>query len=217
MEQLIFFAVIIIFSIIESVARSRKRRSGGGRVELPPDWETEEAPLEWRPESRSRDAAPTTYDADPSYVELEVEEARRSRGARPGAGSEGMIPADIWEEIAGLARGPASRPEPMPVPPPLPAPRPATTPAREGWGRRAPRVGQTHRVHEAHASYGTDPSSRAPSQQDGLDPLAHSLSQDVSSVRRQLRRHGRSALRQAMILQEVLGPPASTRDGPPSE
>jgi hypothetical protein len=66
-------------------------------------------------------------------------------------------------------------------------------------------------VHLAHAGYGTDPSSRAPSEQDGLDPLARRLSADQAAVREQLRRRGHHGLRQAVILQDILGPPASMR------
>ena len=73
---------------------------------------------------------------------------------------------------------------------------------------RAPTHGQ-HQVHRAHRGYGTDPSTRAPSEQDGLDPLAEVLSQDAATIRRQLMSHRAHALRQAVILQEVLGPPVA--------
>lgn len=243
MEELIFFAVIIFFSIIESIARSRKKRSGPPQI--PEEWEPEE-PREWRPErartewrtERPRETATTTYDSDPSYDDVDVDEAADSRETPPdstrpygttraegprGSGSEGMIPSDIWEEIAGLARGRQPQMEPpkpapqKPAPPaPVAAPKlPPSTPApaaRDAWGKRTPRVGQ-HRVHLAHAGYGTDPSSRAPSTHDGLDPLAQRLSRDVRAVRKQIR-GGRHALRQAVILQEVLGPPASMRSEP---
>lgn len=187
MEELIFFAVIIFFSIIESVARRRRKQSAGS-PQSPEEWEPEETEREWRSETD------------------EVEAPRRS-------GSEAMIPGDIWEEIAGLARGRIrqleTQPE-APPPPPVPATPPATLPARLGWGKRTAKVGQQHRVHLSHAEYGTDPSSRARSAHDQIDPLALGLSADVKAVRKQLR-HGRHALRQAVILQEVLGPPVSIR------
>jgi hypothetical protein len=239
MEELIFFAVIIFFSIIESIARSRKKQSGAPRT--PEDSELEEAARDWggrtareaEARRRVRSPAPTyetsTYDADRSYDDVERDEAAESREAglepsRPyptgargadarSSGSEGMIPADIWEEIAGLARGRMrqleTRPEPAAPTPPTPA-----SPARLGWGKREPRVGQQHRVHLAHTGYGTDPSTRVRSEQEGLDPLARALSADAAAVRKQLRRGGRHALRQAVILQEVLGPPASMRREP---
>ena len=224
MEELIFFAVIIFFSIIESIARKRKQQSG--QPQLPEEWEPEEPQPEWRPDRQrqewrpqgrapaSRPSPMPTYDAEPSYDEIEPDEVAGSRKTA-GPGSEGMIPSDIWEEISGLARGRMremeTRPEPSrPAPPaPMPPPKvpPATTSARDAWGKRTPRGGQ-HRVHLSHAGYGTDPSSRAPSAHDTVDPLARRLSADVRAVRRSLR-GGRHALRQAVVLQEVLGPPAS--------
>jgi hypothetical protein len=221
MEELIFFAVIIFFSIIESIARSRKKKSGGS-AQIPHEWEPDAgrdtrrgraAPTPGGPAYEAPTYGTASYDSDRSYDELEVEEAD-SREVLPEAtasrsGSEGMIPADIWEEIEGLARGRMreleTRPEPRASPPaPLP-------PARLGWGKRAPSVGPTHRAHLAHQGYGTDPSERAPSALDGLDPLARSLSADAAAVRSQLRPGGRHALRRAVILREILGPPASLR------
>lgn len=226
MEELIFFAVIIFFSIIESIARSRKKRSG--QPQIPQEWEAEEPGREWRPEQqrqewteRPRDTTVATYDAEPSYDELEVEEREvEEREVPRRSGSEGMVPSDIWEEIAGLARGRQrqmeTRPEPQKPAPPPPVAAPkvpvSTDSARAAWGKRAPRVGQ-HRLHMAHSEYGTDPSSRTPSLHDAMDPLARRRSADVRAVRKQIR-GGRHALRQAVILQEVLGPPASMRPEP---
>jgi len=202
MEQLIFFAIIIIFSIIDSVARTKKKRQAGGQGEapqLPQEWEWEEDDL-------------PTYDADPSYDDSHRPEPFKARQLpeysrpQPSGGtrerqaqksSEAMIPSDIWEEIAGLARGKLPEPKPAPPPPPVEI---EPIPARP--------MG-LHRVHRSHAGYGTDPSSRARSEQDGLDPLKTTLSQDASAVRRQLRSHSKSALRRAVILQELLGPPVS--------
>jgi len=198
MEELIFFAIIIFFSIIDSVARSRKKKRAGSPLPAP------RAPQEWEPEE-------PTYDSGPSYDELEVEDSQpaplpsytqpydstgTSRGTSADS-SQGMIPADIWEEIAGLAMGrtPTRRKPPPPV-------EVEAIPARPL---------ETHRVHLSHAGYGTDPSSRAKSAEDDLDPLAHHLGADASAVRKQLKSHSNHALRQAVILQEVLGPPAALR------
>lgn len=197
MEELIFFAVIIVFSILESIARSRKKRAG--MQQIPNDGEPD------RPyDDLDADDAADSSRPIPRYSE--------PYGSSPGAetthrsGSEGMVPADIWQEIAGLARGRLEQMEKKPAPPP-----PPPTPSRVERGRRTPDVGEAHRVHRSHAGYGTDPSSRLPSAQDDLDPLARSLSADAASVRQQLRQGGRHALRRAMILQEILGPPASMR------
>lgn len=244
MEELIFFAVIILFSILESVARSRKKKAGGGTPQIPGEWEPEadEDEEAWRSDSGSeparrdmRGSEVPTYDAERSRSEeagaAEISTERtlpgytRPYGTTAGtersgtSGSEGMIPADIWEEIAGLAERPEARkrktppptgPERQPARPRVESKRPPLRPART----QAP-AARTHRVHLAHADYGTDPSSRPRSEQDGLDPLARGLSADAAAVRRQLRDGGRHALRRAVILQEVLGPPASMRrDGP---
>jgi hypothetical protein len=206
MEQLIFFAIIIIFSILDSVARSRKKKqqqagSQGQTSRLPEEWSWEE----------EGDVA--TYDEEPSY-EDRYQDERVESGREPlseytnpyGSGStskpstkkssEAMIPSDIWEEIAGLARGRIPEPKPAPPPPVEPVPaRPITT----------------HEVHRAHAGYGTDPSTRTRSEQDGLDPMRSTLSKDARAVRQQLKSHSRSQLRRAIILQELLGPPASMR------
>lgn len=248
MEELIFFALIIFFSIIESIARSRKQKQGGGLPELPPEWE--QPPAEPRPRPRPRPQATEvpSYDADPSF---DAEPSLESRGSYDDAksresleqgrsrSSESMIPSEVWDEIAGLAREPA-RQEPSYTPPP-PKPRPAPTPhpkrpatpprpkpvptSRAPVQRRAPppkratiltqaepaqEGAATHAVHQSHAGFGTDPSARARSAQDGLDPLAGVMSQDAAAVRVQLLAQGHP-LRQAIILHEVLGPPVSDR------
>ena len=235
MDGLIFFAVIIFFSIIESISRSRKaqrKREGEGPAE--PEL------FEWAQTPQERADLPT-YDDDRSYDEAHEGDDDDPREPAPdGVGMTGAeVAADIWAEIRALGLGAIEeRTEPTPsIPrqsPPLPVPlrpaesartpRPAPLPrplpkpsakeegrasAREGRG--APRPHQEHRAHRAHEDYGTDPSERAPSEQDGLDPLAEHLGADAAAVRAQLRSHDASALRRAIILQEVLGPPAVLR------
>jgi len=223
MEQLIFVAIIVIFSILDSVARTKKKRQMRGPLPAPDasrDWEGEES-----------------YDAEPSYDEVELEREEAEAKAEPlprytqpygssGADktarptrktSEGLIPADIWAEIAGLAkeRLPApEKPAPKPVSKPAPKPLPERPGPKHVSRRSPPRPVETHRVHRAHAGFGTDPVTRAPSEQDGLDPLARELGLDAASARRQLLSRDRHALRQAVILQEILGPPAALRPDP---
>jgi translation initiation factor IF-2 len=249
MEELIFFGLIIFFSIIESIARSRKQKQGGQLPEVPPDWEQPRAESRPRPKARPR-PQPTeipSYDADPSF-DSEPLEARdshddaKSREAVERArarSSESMIPSEVWDEIAGMAREPARQepsytppapkprnaPAPHPKRPPIPQrPKPAPT-SRAPVQRRAPQPKRAtilaaepapegvaeHAVHQSHVGYGTDPSGRAPSAQDGLDPLGRVLSRDASAARAQLRGQGEHALRQALILSEVLGPPVADR------
>jgi hypothetical protein len=263
MEELIFFAVLIFFSIIESIARSRKQRQGRGQLpdapaevpsELEGRWEAEQEKLrQQRQRARPKMSDVSSYDDDTSFdartagqeegrsFDVTRGEAEHSfdedassdaeRGKR-AASSESMIPADIWEEIAELARDakvelPAPRPRPRPkipqtqLPPerrvpqakpspmrprpsaPTPRPRVLPAPALEGT--------PDHLVHASHVGYGSDPSERERSAQDGLDPLARSLNADAAAIRLQLRGRGAHALRQALILQEVLGPPLASR------
>lgn len=262
MEELIFFGVIIFFSILESIARSRKARKGGGQAEGPlPDpaeWEMELPDLEPGRSARGGHGR-EVYDDDPSYddiLEQERVEERRSRDgdtlerysgpSRPS--SETMLPGDLMEQLEALARGRVVEREEartIELPkqsPPLPAPiertevgtghgstDPVGTLSPYDSGSRGP-VGSTapigsrppvgsraitrrpeHYVHRSHSEYGTDPSSRTASEQDGLDPLAEFLDADGVAVRNQLF-GGRQALRQAFVLKEVLGPPKALRE-----
>ena len=187
MQELIFFAVIILFSIFESIARKKKK--AGQQVPDSGEWE-------------------------PETVEWEVDEHSLEQEPRADTGSEAMIPSEIWEEIAGLARGRGAGAPTRPTPP-SPPPR-STTPiepiGRGGSSRERGPARPAHRVHRAHASYGTDPSSRPRSEQD-VGPVASHLSADAKRVRSVLSgAGGQHALRQAIILHEVLGPPPGLAD-----
>jgi hypothetical protein len=257
MEQLIFFAVLIVFSILESIAKSRRQKKSGPPLpEPPPEPESE---YQWPPPRRDpaghpRTSVPPSYDEDASFdSRLPADEARsleaqtsydqtaasEQERRRRDASSESMIPADIWEEIAGLAReakvelpAPAPRPRPGQLPRPQPSqPRrvpegrkpAAKPPARPRPYAPPPRIPPAparlpdvegrpdHAVHLSHAGYGTDPSERAASAQDALRPLAQPVNADATAVRAQLRGQGASALRQALILHEILGPPAASK------
>ncbi|MDZ7780096.1 MAG: hypothetical protein U5R14_09245 [Gemmatimonadota bacterium] len=200
MAELIFFAVIILFSILESVARQRKKE----RAE---DGEGDDEVRAEVPRDRNLDGADRQTSEEPS---------------------ETMIPADIWEEIAGLAPG-EREPEPEPDAEPPTAPRPAEPKPASESARPAPRPvpapqpepsrspmpvadDDAHPVHRTHTVYGTDPSERAPSRQDWR-PSGHE-NRNAKRVRAMLQgREGADALKQAVILQEVLGPPAAMKDG----
>lgn len=255
MEELLFFAVIIFFSIIESVARSRKAKKGGGPADSLPDLalpreEDVEERFEWA--QKPIEELPT-YDEEPSYDERTLREGSvvlpdHSRGElradRPS--SETMLPGNLLEELAGLLDGSSAGtgartldlpsqspplpdrapPAPAHVEPSLPARRELRVPTRRelrvpthretrppaSSSRRGPvRTLGAHSIHQAHAGYGTDPSGRGRSEQDGLDPLATTLSEDARAIRQQLRSHLPSELRRAVILQEVLATPLALR------
>ena len=233
MGELIFFAVLILFSILESVARQRKQREEGGGGDGAPE-----------PNSSRRDRRPERSGR-----------ASPRAGAERGEAAETMLPADLWEEIQGLASGrlPDSRPEPtrrprkpgrtgrrLPEGPPRPtvpergrasvARRPPTEEEAHTLERldveptgdeiRSPEVGVdrwtpstqgAHPIHGTHRDYGTDPSGRVTSELDWRPPV--SGNPNAKRVRALLRGSGGTdALKQAVMLQEILGPPASMKD-----
>ena len=260
MEELIFFAVIIFFSMLESIARRRKQKQGGGRIEDVSTEGREAEPWEYDDPQQAYDDLPT-YDDDPSYDDLPSYDDRATRsGSQPPPAPRGiaprepssrsMLPGGLLEELAGIAEkleaerqrteradaearssegraesvedGRAKEQKRWEV---LQDRRDARAREREelAKAREAERVRipttrglarprPSHRVHRAHAEYGTDPSERTPSEQDGLDPLARTLSADAKAIRGQLLSDSASALRQAIILQEVLGPPKAMRE-----
>ena len=222
MEEVIFFAVIIAMSVIDSIVRSRKAKRAGEGAEQGADPGAAESP--WDP----GEVALPTYDDDPSYDEgrsydddpsyddavrggVEVRSVDVPSPPAERSSTE-LLAGDFLERLAGLAderlkgrmEKAQERPPAILVPrqsPPLPSPS-------RSRGSVVPR-GEEHLVHLSHAGFGTDPSERARSEQDGLDPLAESLSADARAVRRQLLDHDPHSLRQALVLQEILSPPAA--------
>jgi hypothetical protein len=69
-----------------------------------------------------------------------------------------------------------------------------------------------HFIHLAHQGFGTDPSERARSVQDALHPIGERMSATAIGVRRDLRGGSAAALRQAIVLKEILDPPVTLRD-----
>ena len=223
MDELIFFGVIIAFSILDSILRGKKKRQkGSDGLPVPEAQEWEPAEVE---------AYLPTYDEEPSYDDeqrVSGLEALQQHAESTPPSPEVAIPRDIWEEITALAGGrlpveQASEPSvtlPVVVEPELPvdpreAERALRRAPRELPVRRAERaVGRTgeHRVHTSHRGYGSDPSTRAPSEQDDLGAHAETLSRDAASARALLNSHDKHSLRQAIILQELLGPPAAYRE-----
>ncbi len=241
MGELAFFAIIIFFSIVESIVRSRRAKQGGGGEGTPEELDEIERRFEWA--QKDVEDLPT-YDADPSYDDLpSYEDALEERPSQPApvrrrASSETLLPGDLLEELAALAAGRMAEAErsgarTLRLPkqsPTLPKEGEATSASRSGSsGRSASRLPARrptqrvrrfepqprrpeHRVHLAHAEYGTDPSERSPSEQDGLDPLAEFLDEDGRRVREALMKRDRVSLRQAVLLQEVMGPPVALRE-----
>ena len=229
MEQLIFVGIIILFSMLEAVAR-KKRQTGETGAELPQTKPPERTAEARRPRPQQRTLP--SYDQDPSFDDIAD---AGSQGAAGGpASSEGLIPVEVWEEIQAIARGgkaPARsappRPQPKaPSPPdrgparvPTRAARPATAPmstvARKTRAEPVPEVavgtGPEHSVHLTHPEYGKPIQDRLTGF--GDDSRARGLSVEARAVRSVLRGGG-AGLRQAVLLEEILGPPVSLKDDP---
>lgn len=220
MGELVFFAVIILFSILEAVAKRRKQgeagEEGGDEGE---SWTP--APVERQPKPKA-ERRPRIERGSASSSS--TDRGMPQRGAGREEPSETMIPADLWEEIAGLATGQTPRRRPKAEPEgmhteearslePLEVERieDDIRPARTYTGARVPSSADAHPVHRSHVGYGTDPSKRAPSEQDWR--AAERGNRNAKRVRAMLRgSEGTDALKQAVILREVLGPPVSMKD-----
>lgn len=224
MEELIFLALLVVFSVLEAVFKKRRQAAEG---EGEPEGTDVTSPGEVeRPADR-------TEEPEPMAVEPRLPSSRRE-GPSPfePAGSEEMVPRDLWDEIAALARGEkpgaGSRSregvdlEPTPGPEVGPGrrpvrvgrgePVPSTSPVRRGQvgrdeigrggaaGRRPPRRGRPE--------FGTDPSERLPVSQ----PPRPRASDELRAVRRALVEGGAAEARKAVILHEVLGKPLAYRE-----
>jgi hypothetical protein len=237
-DQLIFFGIIALFTILEGIARSKKKRDAEAQLPLPEEteWEPVREELPDRVSTPGRHRVDEADDPMEPYTSVldRPREDRPDRGtARPApTSSEGMIPADIWEEITALARGqevPTRAPPPQPKPEvPLPAPRPVRRAPEPRPERPAPVVrdhrpppavrperapdSAPHRIHETHPKYGRPVHERL-SRMDVAADHEVRANQDVVAVRGLLS-SGRSSLRQAVILREVLGSPVSMREDP---
>lgn len=223
MEELIFFGVLILFSILDAVAKKKRKQQ----------MEAEEAEAGTPEDGSGRWEGMSTYEAP--EIEADGRDTTLSPYAGPSAddgpgggsgGSEGLVPRDIWAEIGALARG--ERPT-VPGPgsddpwagPSAAEPEisrsdvPATSPIRRSQvGRRE--VGRgggvaDHPIHRSHADYGTDPSERA----SVPATVSGGPGREVREVRRALVEGGRGAARRAVILHEVLGPPLAYRKEDP--
>lgn len=197
MDNLVLVGVIVLFTILDAVARKKKAQA---RAQLPgqePHMPTpEESDWKWEPVGEELQE----YDGE-SLFEVDAEEEVQPASPSPSSGQD-IIPKGVWEEIAALASG-----NPLPVPAPTP---PAPVVLAERSPVRGPERPE-HRAHMAHAKYGTPVSSRLKPMDTPEMHQVKALSDEVRSVRRLLRGGG-SSLRQAVILQEILGAPVSLRD-----
>ena len=152
-----------------------------------------------RKQKNQRAQEPVELEWDQEEQEVWSEEPLARDSGRERKATE-ILPADLWEEITGAMR----LPEPEPV---EETPLPEREPVRTSRKRQpAPSV---HQIHSTHPEYGTDPSARTPAIQHGL---TDTLGLRASVARDQLGLGDREALRKAVILHEVLGPPLALRE-----
>jgi len=150
-----------------------------------------------RKQKAKRAREPVALDWDQEEQGVWSEEPLAHDSGKEHKASE-ILPADLWAEITGL---------PMEKTPVEKTPLPQREPVRTS---RKPQPDRSvHPVHSTRREYGTDPSERTPSIQHGL---AGRLELDASVVRSQLGLMDREALRKAVILHEVLGPPLALRE-----
>ena len=155
-----------------------------------------------RKQKNQRAQEPVELEWDQEEQEVWSEEPLARDSGRERKATE-ILPADLWEEITGAMR----LPEPEPVEEtPLPEREPVRT------SRKRQPDPSVHPIHSTHPEYGTDPSERTASIQHGLGSLTDTLELQASVARDQLGLGDRKALRKAVILHEVLGPPLALRE-----
>lgn len=256
-EGLLFLA-LLVFWVMEAISSARKKRQQGeGPLpgEVPEEVRLPDRPKGSRTVDRAEErgtrfpdrATPRERSALPERGGRETPAGRG--GARPEAISSeeeltavpegdraaGMLPRDLWEELAALARGEVpgrARPAEVPVPvPPRPSPpveseraREARTRAarkREGHGLESRRREQPQAA-PARVVVGSDEAMAARARQRHT-PAAVMAAAEVVPERREpgadafravFGGTGRADLRRAVVLREVLGPPLSLRSMP---
>ena len=157
-----------------------------------------------RKQKNQRAQEPVELEWDQEEQEIWSEEPLARESGRERKATE-ILPADLWEEITGAMR----LPEPEPV---EETPLPEREPVRTSRKRQPDPDPSVHPIHSTHPEYGTDPSERTASIQHGLGSLTDTLELRASVARDQLGLGDREALRKAVILHEVLGPPLALRE-----
>jgi hypothetical protein len=203
---LIVFAVAVLQGIGQRKKKSGQRpgqKPGMGKGPVPGT--PRRRPVQSRGEPVSEPATSTTRASSSPREE-----------AGPDPSSEGLIPADVWEEILGLARGKPPEPKPEPVPSP-------EEDLSSGWEELEEEPRETR---PKPVSRELPPSHRAGAvlHQTAVSDVESRLGVPASAVpaagaseegrvRQDLFGSGSpEELRKAIILKEVLGPPLSLRE-----
>jgi len=216
-EELLPFLVLIAIGVMNAIGQKKKKEQRMGRKpDAPPRPSRRESRLPGEPPDATR-----TPPLDRPRAEADGEEDS----------SEGMIPADVWEEILGLARGRpvATKPtDPKPMeaeglegleefePPEerieeresRPPPRPRET-------RPEPAARSFPPSHGAQAALHTGPTGDFESRLKVKEAPAVKVEEEDERPRVRVELFGDGSteeLRKAVVLKEVLGPPLGLRE-----
>ena len=218
--QLLVIGFFVVISMMDGVARKKRQaqqREAGARID--------------------------PHDESSDYGDLFSTTSETSLETTPEVTPEGVVPAELWEEIAGLARGGPS-PSARQLPP---TSAPEEGLEEESW------LDPAHQHVESHDHVEWEPSDRStyqpvpsyddktsstsiniPASRSPVETSTRAVTECVAtfpvllpsdepvaairstnrgtSVRRSLLYGGQASIRRAMILSEVLGPPAALRD-----
>lgn len=219
MDEGLFFWLIIIAVVVLQGIGKKKRKAGQPGQEPPGSPGPRTAPP-----GDQEGVTASTASSRPT-----VASPRPGQDAAERRSSEGLVPADVWAEILGLARGETQRAEPEPEPEaPLPAEAAPVPWAREERPREErPAAAVARRegppppvVRSFPTSHGADAVLYQTKTGDYESRLAVSRTSILESepgegrgVRAGLFGSGSPKdLRKAIILKEVLGPPLSLRE-----
>jgi hypothetical protein len=216
--EIVLILAFILFTVFDGIARSQRRRRGAGQQPRP---RPRPFPFELEEEGPEGDTEwPTGVVVAPGSSAGTVERPK-------GETSEGLVPQDIWEEIAGLMRGevPVRRP-PEKVPTGGTEERAGGTVAVPDRvtpgvpsGQRAPvAVGRRVGRPAGDSGLASPPARPAPEAarlrgtSDRPEEVAAAATPSSPRAGVLLPRGDLTALRRAIVLREVLGPPLALRD-----
>lgn len=223
MDPFLIIVAVLFFTILDAIGKAQKKRQ---REQGPSEVEDASDPVEAAAQGASRAAA--------AAAARKRGETRRS--GTLAAPSEDVIVPELWEEIRRLARGRGveTEPEALPRAPRSPARTPPSSPTRtpsRTASRTAPGVERApparperhagrggtapvHAIHKTHPLMGRPLAERrSPIDRPITEAERHRSTKEVGEVRAMLT-GGPGALRRAVILEEVLGPPAAVRGDP---
>lgn len=193
-----FWLILLAVAVLQGIGQKKKKQGQPGRTPT-----GSQKPRVARPPGQKEgSASPETATLEPIP----------GSGRGPEASSKEMIPAEVWAEILGLARGERPRaesPAPAPTPPVrkqvptgLPEPRPEETGPREA------------EPAEAVAPVPLEGALKFESRLAATHPPIQTVGGGrEGAVRSGLFGTGSPAeLRKAVILKEVLGPPAGLKE-----